>query len=220
MSIDSPDALFGFVAADEVSTAPSSADLMSVISAELAGLGPLNDETRGAVRDLLRSSKYKPTGRGKPASEYLISQALQGAFPFVNAVVDVNNWFSVRTGFPMSTLDRVAALGGGRGFEIRLGEAEESYVFNASGQSISLHGLLGLAQLEGLMVGNPVKDSMLAKVTASTASTLTVIYASRRVTDRSALQAFSEEVAAAFQRYCGASMTRTRVLAAGEVGSF
>ncbi len=34
-----------------------------------------DDAVRSAVRDLLRHGGYKPTGRGKPASEYLIRAA-------------------------------------------------------------------------------------------------------------------------------------------------
>ena len=31
-----------------------------------------SEELRAAVRDMLRQGGYKPTGRGKPASEYLV----------------------------------------------------------------------------------------------------------------------------------------------------
>ncbi len=48
-------------------------------------------EVRRRVRDMLRHGHYKPTGRGKPASEFLLQAALSGSFPHVRCPVDVNN---------------------------------------------------------------------------------------------------------------------------------
>ena len=42
---------------------------------------------RASVRDMLRFGAYKPTGRGKPASEYLLNAAAEGHFPFISAAV-------------------------------------------------------------------------------------------------------------------------------------
>ena len=39
-----------------------------------------SEEVRGAVRDLLRHGVFKPTGRSKPASEYLIKAVEKGWF--------------------------------------------------------------------------------------------------------------------------------------------
>src|SRR5687767_9011765 len=53
---------------------------------------------RQSVRDLLRSGGYKPTGRSKPASEYLVRAAEQGALRSINAAVDVCNAVSLASG--------------------------------------------------------------------------------------------------------------------------
>src|SRR5687768_18064882 len=50
-----------------------------------------DDQVRGAVRDLLRHGGYKPTGRGKPASEYLIRAVAEGALTSINPAVDCCN---------------------------------------------------------------------------------------------------------------------------------
>src|SRR5262249_32748464 len=48
---------------------------------------------RAAVRDLLRfpHGGYKPTGRGKPSSEYLLRAVSEGTLGSINAAVDACN---------------------------------------------------------------------------------------------------------------------------------
>ena len=43
-----------------------------------AGEGHLPAERKAAVRDMLRYGSYKPAGRAKPSSEYLLAAALTG----------------------------------------------------------------------------------------------------------------------------------------------
>ena len=64
-----------------------------------------SDEVRAAVRDLLREGGYKPTGRGKPASEYLIRATAEGALASINAAVDACNVVSLHSGLPISVID-------------------------------------------------------------------------------------------------------------------
>ena len=48
-----------------------------------------HDETvRPVIRDLLRHGGFKPSGRSKPASEYLVRAASDGGMRSINAVVD------------------------------------------------------------------------------------------------------------------------------------
>src|SRR4051812_13679393 len=63
-----------------------------------------SDELRGHVRDLLRHGGYKPTGRGKPASEYLLKAAAEG-MTSINAAVDACNVASLHSGIPISVVD-------------------------------------------------------------------------------------------------------------------
>ena len=49
------------------------------------------ESTKAAVRDLLRAGGYKPSGRSKPASEYLAAAYAKQAFPRINALVDACN---------------------------------------------------------------------------------------------------------------------------------
>ncbi|HEX6559601.1 MAG TPA: phenylalanine--tRNA ligase beta subunit-related protein, partial [Longimicrobiales bacterium] len=69
-----------------------------------------SEALRSAVRDMLRHGGYKPTGRGKPASEYLVRAAEEGGLRSINAVVDVCNVVSLHSGFPISVVDTDRAV--------------------------------------------------------------------------------------------------------------
>ncbi len=67
-------------------------ELAALLEARRSGaLTEPEEKRRAACRDILRNGGYKPTGRGKPASEYLLGAAKESVFPRVSAPVDVNN---------------------------------------------------------------------------------------------------------------------------------
>src|SRR4030095_3422273 len=131
-----------------------------------------DEALRAAVRDLLRHGGYKPTGRGKPASEYLVRAATEGVLGTINAAVDVCNAVSLHSGFPISVVDLGRAHAP---FRIAIAPAGASYVFNASGQEIDLSGLLCLYDAAG-PCANAVRDAQRTKTSAETRSTLSVIW--------------------------------------------
>ena len=144
-------------------------------AAALARALPEDESVREAVRDMLRHGKYKPAGRGKPASEYLVESAREGEFPFINNFVDALNLISLKYRLPISLADVEKA--GTRSFVLRRGKAGESYVFNRSGQVLNVEDLLCLATLEGgEPVAGPVKDSQKTKVGEDGRELLAVIY--------------------------------------------
>ncbi len=136
--------------------------------------GPVHgsEEVRIAVRDLLRHGGYKPTGRGKPASEYLVRAAGEGKLAPITAAVDVGNVVSLHSGLPISVVDvdRLRA-------PVRVDVAAEGarYVFNASGQEIDLAGLLCLFDADG-PCASAVKDSQRTKTSDETSTTLTLVW--------------------------------------------
>jgi DNA/RNA-binding domain of Phe-tRNA-synthetase-like protein len=134
-----------------------------------------SEELRGAVRDLLRHGGYKPTGRGKPASEYLVRAAEEGRLRSINAAVDVCNVVSLHSGIPISVVDLAAAK---EPFRVGLGIAGTRYVFNQAGQEIDVQGLLCLYDGEGACA-NAVKDSERTKTNAETRETLTLLWGTR-----------------------------------------
>ena len=131
-----------------------------------------SEELRGAVRDLLRHGGYKPTGRGKPSSEYLARAAVEGGLPRINLAVDACNAVSLHSGLPISVvdLDRAQAP-----LRIGIAGAGERYVFNAAGQEIDIEGLLNLFDAAG-PCANAVKDAQRTKTHPGTLRTLSVLW--------------------------------------------
>ncbi len=144
-----------------------------------------SDAIKAEVRNLLRHGGYKPTGRGKPASEYLIKAVTQEMLRPINLSVDACNVVSLHSGLPISVvdLDRAQAP-----LHVDLAPEDSTYVFNASGQEIKVSGLLCLHDAEG-PCANAVKDSQRTKTHDATTRTLSLVWGT------SALSGYASEVA-------------------------
>ncbi|MGK3999761.1 phenylalanine--tRNA ligase beta subunit-related protein [Sorangium sp. So ce1024] len=164
---------------------PASEAIRGLLSAEAAAPLRSDDAVRAAVRDLLRHGGYKPTGRGKPASEYLLRAAADGSLGPINAAVDACNAVSLHSGLPISVIDLDRAR---PPLRIDVAPAGARYVFNASGQEIDLEGLLCVFDAEG-PCANAVKDSQRTKTHAGTTRTLSVLWGSRALPGRAAAAA-------------------------------
>ena len=138
-----------------------------------------SDDVRAKIRDALRAGGYKPSGRGKPASEYL---AAATDFPRINRAVDLGNRVSLATGLPISVLDldRLAPP-----LAIVIAAPGTKYVFNASGQEIDASGLAILADAHGPS-GSAVKDAQRTKTSVETTATLSIIWGARGLPGRAA----------------------------------
>jgi len=136
-----------------------------------------SDLVVNVIRNMLRYGGYKPAGRGKPSSEYLYKLKESGLLPSVNPVVDIGNAVSCYSGIPLSVVDLKKLTGS---CCIRLGDDNERYVFNQSGQVIECNGLIVLSDSEG-PCANPVKDSMRTKTDAATLETITVLWGAKDV---------------------------------------
>ncbi len=141
-----------------------------------------DDAVRAAVRDLLRHGGYKPTGRGKPASEYLLRAVAEGALGSINAAVDACNAVSLHSGLPISVVDLDLATAP---FLIAIAVAGSKYVFNAAGQEIDVGGLICLHDAVGPMA-NAVKDAQRTKTRPETVRTLSVVWGARELEGRTA----------------------------------
>lgn len=144
-----------------------------------------DDAVRGHVRELLRHGGYKPTGRGKPASEYLIRAVGEGALGSINAAVDACNVCSLHSGLPISVVDLELAKAP---FRIGVAPERSSYVFNQGGQTIDLAGLLCLFDSEG-PCANAVKDAQRTKTTPASRRVLYVVWGTKAVPGRAAATA-------------------------------
>ena len=133
------------------------------------------DAIRQSVRNLLRYGGFKPTGRSKPASEYLLRTAEAERLASINLAVDLCNAVSLHTGLPISVvdLDRVTLP-----LRIEAAPLGAEYVFNSSGQVLDLGGLLCPNDDTG-PCGNAVKDAQRTKTCPETTRTLSIIWGTR-----------------------------------------
>lgn len=173
--LQTPDSILGLVLPDFSSSAEYQ------VPAELA----YSDDVKPKVRDLFRYGGYKPTGRGKPASEYLRQAVEKEKLSPINLPVDVCNVVSFHSGLPISVvdLDRVE-----QPLRIGIAPPESDYVFNATGQTIKLDGLLCLFDAIG-PCANGVKDSQRTKTSAQTTRTLSIVWGTSQLLGRALIAA-------------------------------
>ncbi len=153
---------------------PSPPELRALLDLEAPTPLRSDDGIREKVRALLRHGGFKPTGRSKPASEYLIRAVREGSLSSINVAVDACNVVSLHSGLPISVVDLDRAR---RPFRVGVASAGDSYIFNASGQTIELSGLLCLFDADG-PCANAVKDAQRTKTTPETRRTLSLIWGS------------------------------------------
>jgi DNA/RNA-binding domain of Phe-tRNA-synthetase-like protein len=157
-----------------------------------------SDGIRAAVRDLLRASGFRPSGRSKPSPEYLAGAYAEGRFPRINPLVDLCNVVSLHAALPISLVD-AAKLSGP--LVIRVAPPGTSYAFNPAGQVLEAAGLLCLWDTSGPS-GSPVKDAQRTKTDGSTRVALSVVWGTRALPGRASeaarwYRALTEELAGA-----------------------
>ena len=150
----------------ELSPIPEDVDVTTMVATIDGDPEPL----RAAIRDLLRHGGFKPSGRNKPASEYLTKR-----LPSINVAVDAGNLVSLHGGLPISVvdLDRTTP-------PLRVAIAPEgtTYPFNPSGQVFDASGLVCLFDAEGVSA-TAVKDAQRTKTSPSTTRTLSIVWGAR-----------------------------------------
>src|SRR6184192_3915831 len=106
---------------------PSPPGLVALLAPDAPAPLQSDDTVRETVRALLRHGGFKPTGRSKPASEYLLKAVRGGLLSSINLAVDACNVVSFHSGLPISVvdLDRARAP-----FRVGLALEGSNYVFN------------------------------------------------------------------------------------------
>jgi len=158
----------------ELATPP---ELLAALDAGAAAPLASSDEVRQKIRALLKAGGFKPTGRSKPASEYLLAAA---PLRSINLAVDAGNAVSLHSGLPISVvdLDRVRPP-----LRVGLAAPGSTYVFNPSGQVIDVANLLCLIDAEG-PCANAVKDAQRSKTDGETRRTLSLLWSTRDLPGR------------------------------------
>jgi hypothetical protein len=151
---------------------PTPPGLIELLGLPAAAPIRADDELRDAVRTMLRHGGFRPAGRSKPASEYLLKAASDGRLEPINLAVDVCNAVSLHGGLPISVVDMDKTR---PPLRVGIAPADSSYVFNSAGQTIDLGGLLCLHDADG-PCANAVKDAQRTKTGPATTRTLTLIW--------------------------------------------
>ncbi len=207
------DLAVGLVEASDMTIAPPAAALTEYCQACVARVRESEPEGGGprrqAVRSLLRAGGFKPSGRNKPAQEYLLRTAADAQqWPAILNAVDVLNVVSLRSGLPISL---VALERAGMSLLIRYGAPEEAFIFNQAGQELDVAGLLSICRYDGgrtIPVGTPVKDSQFTKVMAADTQVLACIFAPRSAVPADTLRHWADVLAADFRSWCAARQVR------------
>ncbi len=161
---------------------PSPPEIQALLNQDAPAPLRSDDAVREAVRQLLRHSGFKPAGRSKPASEYLLKAVAEGQLASINMAVDVCNVVSLHSGLPISVVDLDRAR---EPFRVGVAATGASYVFNASGQTIDLAGLLCLFDVAG-PCGSAVKDAQHTKTGRDSRRTLSLIWGTVALPGRAA----------------------------------
>lgn len=159
-------------------------DALRALLGERPGALAAPVDTR-VYRDLLRHGGFKPAGRSKPCSEYLVRAAAQGRLGAINPLVDRCNAACLHSGVPISAVDADCLSGP---LSVRIAAAGAEYVFNASGQVIDVEGLLCLFDGDG-PCANAVKDSHRTKTGPATTRALALVWGSTADPGRAAAAA-------------------------------
>jgi DNA/RNA-binding domain of Phe-tRNA-synthetase-like protein len=204
----------GVVEALNLQAQPSSETYKEKIRADIAHLLKEDfvypDQMRKGIRGLLKNFGFHPSGRNRPASEYLFKDLHnRKEFNHINNVVDINNHISLLNHLPISALDLDKS---GYSLSVRLGMENENYVFNAEGQTLSLKKLLLIARQAGSAVGSPIKDSQATKIVNETKNVIFFIYTSGNITSEESLTKILNEFSNLLKSEATAQTVETSII--------
>lgn len=174
--------LFAVELARPLAETPTTSAIAMLAQPDATGRLQSSEAVKTAVRDLLRHGGFKPAGRSKPASEYLVGALAEGRFPTINALVDACNVVSLHSGLPISLVDLDRIEGS---LAIQIAPPSTSYVFNPTGQVIDASGLVCLYDEAG-PTGTPVKDAQRTKTHDGTRRAIVIVWGTRALPGRSA----------------------------------
>jgi len=156
------------------------AEVLSLLSDDAEAPLKSDDSVREAMRRLLRHGGFRPTGRSKPASEYLLRAAAERRLSSINLAVDVANAISLHSGLPISVVDTALLQ---PPLRVAIAGPDDRYVFNTAGQVIDLEGLVCLFDAGG-PCANAVKDAQRTKTGPATRETLSLVWGTKALPGR------------------------------------
>lgn len=216
--LEEPRLVLGYVEVSGGAVGPASAALRQRCedcSAQWQAAGfELDEGRRSAVRRVLKTGGFSPTGRNRPAHELLLNDLAERmqnedpaarGFHYINNIVDVNNVISLECCLPISIFDADKLDGA---LSVRIAEEGEGYVFNASGHYLDLKRCIICARgpAPGTACGSPIKDSMECKVFERADHFAGVIYGSLELYSAAELAAWTQRFGELLANECGGEL--------------
>jgi len=206
----------GVIEAEGISVDQSPEEYIEEINADVSHICDSDfmypDRLKKGVRSLLRNFGYQPSGRNRPASEFLVKDLInRGMFNKINNIVDINNHISLMTHLPISILNLDIT---GHDLSLRLGMENETYIFNKTEQTLSLKNLLLIAKNDDGITPfcSPVKDSHQSKIFEDTTNILVCIYTSSNLTSKEELENILDNFSNKLVKYANAKHIESKVL--------
>jgi DNA/RNA-binding domain of Phe-tRNA-synthetase-like protein len=212
IKIELPDVKLGVIEADGLQVAPAGEDLSRRME-EICNQ-KLRDwtvetlaeaEPTRAVRAMFRAWDMDPS-KYRPSSEALLRRVVQGKGLYrVSNVVDLGNWISIETGWPLGCYDRSRIRAP---IVFRHGSAGERYE-GIGKRTWHLEGRPVLADPDGPF-GSPISDSTRSMITAGARDVLVVLYAPGGASDAS-IEAAMVRLGERLAGFAGARSVRSDV---------
>lgn len=194
----------------QVETAPSPAAFLDILNGKIAELSEV-ELSQANKRDKIQSTRKAYKALGKEPNRYRSSAeamcrriAKERGLYYINNVVDINNYLSIKSGYSMGTYDLAQTKGA-----IRWMRAPEGTAYRGIGKDVlNIEFLPVLFDEEGPF-GNPTSDNDRTMIREETTELLLVYYAFDGDGD---LPALLEEAKELLETYAGGSGFETKIL--------
>lgn len=204
-----PEAALGLLQC-KVEVAPDPEEFLAMLNGKIAELSEV-ELSQANKRDKIQSTRKAYKALGKEPNRYRSSAeamcrriAKERGLYYINNVVDINNYLSIKSGYSMGTYDLARTKGG-----ITWMRAPEGTAYRGIGKDVlNIEFLPVLFDEEGPF-GNPTSDNDRTMITDETKDLLLVYYAFDGDAD---LPGLLEEAKELLEKYAGGKDFETKIL--------
>ena len=204
-----PEAALGLLQC-KVEVAPDPEEFLAMLNGKIAELSEV-ELSQANKRDKIQSTRKAYKALGKEPNRYRSSAeamcrriAKERGLYYINNVVDINNYLSIKSGYSMGTYDLAQTKGG-----ITWMRAPEGTAYRGIGKDVlNIEFLPVLFDEEGPF-GNPTSDNDRTMITDATQDLLLVYYAFDGDAD---LPGLLEEAKDLLETYAGGKDFETKIL--------
>ena len=204
-----PDAALGLLQA-KVAVAPDPEEFLALLNGKIAELSEV-ELSQANKRDKIQATRKAYKALGKEPNRYRSSAeamcrriAKERGLYYINNVVDINNYLSIKSGYSMGTYDLAKTKG-----DILWMRAPEGTAYRGIGKDVlNIEFLPVLFDEEGPF-GNPTSDNDRTMITDATEDLLLVYYAFDGAEDLPALLSEAKDL---LEKYAGGGEFETEIL--------